>query len=218
MKKVILILVSVLVSCSKDSGNDEKEKPFFNLIVLANEGGTVNSSGGGYVEGTEITITASPNEGYEFDGWTGTTNSNENPLTILLLKNQKITANFKGKIYVDPINGITVKCPYAIIGDVAEINGKSYTVVNSTSKIREIIDDFDENTCACTSQVERMTGLFEDSPVYENIEDWDTSNVENMNGMFSFSSNFNQDLGYWNTSNVTSMSYMFEGTEFNQDI
>ena len=40
----------------------------FTLTVTAGEGGSV-SGGGEYDEGTEVTITATPDEGYEFMGW-----------------------------------------------------------------------------------------------------------------------------------------------------
>ncbi|WP_434336089.1 BspA family leucine-rich repeat surface protein [Mycoplasma capricolum] len=51
------------------------------------------------------------------------------------------------------------------------------------------------------------------------IQDWDNSNITNMNYMFCWAKNFNQDISMWHVSNVTDMSYMFYGAEnFNQDI
>ena len=48
---------------------------------------------------------------------------------------------------------------------------------------------------------------------------WDVSNVTNMDGLFGFAENFNQDIGSWDVSNVTRMSGMFSGLKiFNQDI
>jgi len=41
----------------------------YSLTVSAGEGGSVSSEGGEYEEGTEVTITAIPNEGYEFTEW-----------------------------------------------------------------------------------------------------------------------------------------------------
>ena len=43
----------------------------YTLTISAAEGGTVSSEGGTYDEGTEVTITATANEGYRFDGWEG---------------------------------------------------------------------------------------------------------------------------------------------------
>jgi surface protein len=51
------------------------------------------------------------------------------------------------------------------------------------------------------------------------IENWDTSNVTDMNSMFYNASSFNQLIGNWNTSNVTNMSRMFNyAYSFNSDI
>ena len=43
----------------------------YTLSVTAGEGGTISTEGGAYDEGTEVTITANPEEGYEFVGWEG---------------------------------------------------------------------------------------------------------------------------------------------------
>ena len=46
------------------------EKPAYLLNVSGNNGGSV-SGGGNYEHGTSAPITATPNQGYNFDGWTG---------------------------------------------------------------------------------------------------------------------------------------------------
>ncbi len=51
------------------------------------------------------------------------------------------------------------------------------------------------------------------------LNSWDVSNVINMESMFSYASNFNQDIGDWDVSSVTTMRYMFYRVgAFNQDI
>ena len=51
------------------------------------------------------------------------------------------------------------------------------------------------------------------------LEDWDVSNVKNMECMFCGCKNFNSDLSKWDVSNVENMSSMFEGCEkFNSDL
>ena len=54
---------------------------------------------------------------------------------------------------------------------------------------------------------------------YGEISNWDTSNVTDMEAMFSNATSFNQPLNDWNVSNVTNMCYMFhDATSFNQPL
>ena len=106
MKKLLLILLFVpLVSCSGE--DDESTSPSsvateepvevqvtqYTLTVTFGEGGTVSSEGGTFDEGTEVSISATANEGYRFTGWEGNDSSNSD-LTITLNSNQIIKANF----------------------------------------------------------------------------------------------------------------------------
>ncbi|WP_299891001.1 BspA family leucine-rich repeat surface protein [uncultured Lacinutrix sp.] len=51
------------------------------------------------------------------------------------------------------------------------------------------------------------------------FNNWDVSNITNMEGMFAATDIFNQDIGNWNVSNVTNMAFMFfDAYNFNQDI
>ena len=65
MKNIYLILISLtILSCSEELEMEIQ----YTLTVNAGLGGTV-SEGGAYDEGTEVTITATADEGYEFIGW-----------------------------------------------------------------------------------------------------------------------------------------------------
>ncbi len=44
---------------------------------------------------------------------------------------------------------------------------------------------------------------------FEDISDWDVSQVETMSSMFQGASSFNGNLSSWNVSKVSDMSYMF---------
>jgi len=66
----------------------------FTLTVTAGEGGSVSTEGGTFDEGTEVTISATPAEGYEFVGWEGS-DSTEALVTLNLNSNQTISAIFK---------------------------------------------------------------------------------------------------------------------------
>ena len=72
----------------------EPEPVEYTLTVSAAEGGTVSTEGGTYDEGTEVTITATPSEGYRFTGWEGNT-STEESLTITLNSNETYQALFE---------------------------------------------------------------------------------------------------------------------------
>ena len=65
----------------------------YTLTVTAGEGGSVSTEGGEYEEGTEVTITATPEEGYEFIGWSDGENSSERVITIS--SETSISANFQ---------------------------------------------------------------------------------------------------------------------------
>ena len=66
----------------------------YTLIVTEGEGGTVSTQGGTYDEGTEVTFTATPSDGYDFAGWEGN-NSTSESLTVTLNSNITLNAIFK---------------------------------------------------------------------------------------------------------------------------
>ena len=66
----------------------------YTLTVTAGEGGSVSTEGGTYEEGTEVTITATPNEGYIFIGW-NELNTEELEVTFNLNSDQSLTAIFE---------------------------------------------------------------------------------------------------------------------------
>lgn len=108
----ILLMAFVLIySCSTEEEDTtpppsvvvtpEPEPPAptqYTLTVTAGEGGSVSTEGGTYDEGTEITVTATPEEGYGFENWQDF-NSAENTITITLNSNLSISARFY-KFYV----------------------------------------------------------------------------------------------------------------------
>ena len=101
MKKLLLLSLLVLFSCSKEEITDSNYAVVV-LTVYASEGGYVRSikSNKGRLQftivrppGSEITIDALPADGYYFFGW-----SNgwiPNPLTFKLNSDMEITAVFK---------------------------------------------------------------------------------------------------------------------------
>ena len=91
-----LLFLAVLIACSKDSSDETPSTPSYTLTVNQSEGGTVNSSGGSYERGTEVSLSATPNQGYVFTGWSN--GSTSNPLNITLNSNIEISPRFEQAI------------------------------------------------------------------------------------------------------------------------
>jgi uncharacterized repeat protein (TIGR02543 family) len=72
----------------------------YTLAITATNG-TVSQSASGteFDHNTELVLTATPAEGYEFVNWTGDVTSTDNPLTVTITANTSITANFAIKSY-----------------------------------------------------------------------------------------------------------------------
>ena len=93
-KLLFLLFFITLTSCSSE---EETPKPEttpaptptqYTLTVSSEECGSVSTEGGTYDEGTTITVTATPSEGYEFVGWLG---SDETERELVISVNSNIT-------------------------------------------------------------------------------------------------------------------------------
>ena len=105
---IYILFLTLVFSCSTEEGDTtppptvqqptpEPEPPAptqYTLVVTASEGGTVSTEGGTYDEGTEVTVTATPDDGYEFIEWDGNDNQS-NSFTVSINSNITIQANFQ---------------------------------------------------------------------------------------------------------------------------
>lgn len=66
------------------------------LTLNTSGSGTVsnNPSGSDFDENTNVSLTATPNTGYQFDNWSGDLTGSTNPATLIMNANKSITANF----------------------------------------------------------------------------------------------------------------------------
>ncbi|UCH96662.1 MAG: PKD domain-containing protein, partial [Candidatus Aminicenantes bacterium] len=55
---------------------------------------TLDPPGGTYNEGTVVTLTAVPDAGWQFDGWSGDLSGSDNPATITMNSDKNVTATF----------------------------------------------------------------------------------------------------------------------------
>jgi hypothetical protein len=79
-------------------------RTLFSLHVTIVGSGTVVPSGGSYFEGTTKTLTATPDEGYVFSGWSGDINDMINPVEVVMDVDKNITATFSPVTSVDKQN------------------------------------------------------------------------------------------------------------------
>ena len=95
MKKLVLLFGICLsvYACSKSDDNPPPAPLKYELSVEASEGGSVSSTGGQYDQNASVLVTATPDKGYEFSGWTGTSLSGTSIL-VKLTSNLTIKANF----------------------------------------------------------------------------------------------------------------------------
>jgi len=182
--------------------------------VLVSSGRTAD-----YNSGSVVRLTAVPSDGWSFNGWTGDYVGVENPIEVDVTQAKSFNAVFEAlpSIYLDE-NGVTIKAyDYAVVGNVYELDGVSYTVVDS-ELLTSMVSNGNFNLC--TTKVTDMSEMFRNSSTFnQDIGNWDTSNVTTMNSMFEGATAFNQDIGSWNTSSVIDMWEMFQNASaFNQDI
>ena len=107
MKKLLIFSLFLVFSCTKDSDTNEAEttpETLYNIGVSAEQGGSVNTSGGDYPLGTVISIEATADSGYEFNEWTGNASGSDNPLSYTVEGDATITATFSEISSVDFAN------------------------------------------------------------------------------------------------------------------
>ena len=172
-----------------------------------------------YLEGTQVTLTAIPNQHYDFFQWKGAISSTENSLTITMNSNMQLSAEFKGKPLIIDDNGITIKVFAGVVGESYELNGQMYKVVDETM-LRAMVANNEDVTKVVTTRVKNMEYLFVSKTDFnQDISTWDTEWVTSMHGTFNNATSFNQDISAWNVRNVVFMINMFNrASSFNQNI
>jgi M6 family metalloprotease-like protein len=178
MKKLLytftLTLTAFLIiySCSAEEDNTpppsiiqtpEPETPAttqYTLEVTSGEGGTVSTEGGTYDEGTQITITATPAEGYEFVGWEGS-NSNSNSLTVTLNGNTSVQAIFLPETFLENRESIELCKIDRFHGGIGFGFPKYLYSLPSTGNLKFTIIFVDFDDSPATATIDEMKQLIE---------------------------------------------------------
>jgi uncharacterized repeat protein (TIGR02543 family) len=121
--------------------------PTYDLTITIIGSGSVSPEGGTYDEGTSVTLTAVPDEGYQFDGWSGDYTGTDVSISIEMDADKNITATFIEKTIGTCDNPVEITAPFSQDGagdfcwviseapanvnswnlDLLEINGIDYT-------------------------------------------------------------------------------------------
>ena len=143
MKKIILLTFLILLSCSKETAETS-----FTLTVSATTGGSVSTTGGSYPENTDVSITATENEGFVFTGWSGDASGGDNPLIITMDANKSINANFE-----EPLTNVVIDGVFLGVGKW-KIRKKKRTGLNDTTIGSKKVE------CALDELILRTDGSF----------------------------------------------------------
>ena len=220
---IYLSLLLLLLTCAKEDSQAPNTPPSqitkqYALTVSAGDGGSVSTTGGIFYEGTQVSITATPDNGYSFLGWSN--GFVDNPITLNINTNIQINANFEELpyLYLDENNKTIIATYYSVPGNFYELNGLQYKVVNEEI-LEEMIKNGEDLSFVVTSKITSFEGMKGEKSIVGDISSWDISNVTNMRGLFIREVDFNQDLSSWDVSSVTNMREVFgETINFSSDL
>ena len=82
LRRFFLIFFLIVLSCSKYEDEVQYKLKSYDISVDSFDGGAVSYEGGSLEAGSSLTISATPNRGFKFIGWSGDATGNENPLTF----------------------------------------------------------------------------------------------------------------------------------------
>ncbi|MGD9781670.1 MAG: MBG domain-containing protein [Kiritimatiellia bacterium] len=100
----------------------------YDLTINPDINGSVNLPNGWYVASTNLSITATPADGYEFAGWTGDVVTNANPLNLIMDQAYNLTPVFKTSQSI-AFAPIPPQKPSASVGLAATGGGSGQPVV-----------------------------------------------------------------------------------------
>lgn len=94
---VLTFLFYVTISCKEGASTVEPAPVIYSLTttVEPENSGTITPSSGNFEQGTPLSLTVQPSEGFEFREWHGDASGQNNPLQFTIQKNTELIALFR---------------------------------------------------------------------------------------------------------------------------
>ena len=236
----ILCSLLVFTNCGEDSDDAITSKPTLTITISPSGGGSVSPQGGTYDAGTTVELTATANVDYTFTGWTGDFTGSSNPVTLTMLTNQTVIANYEfhdadGDGVGDSVDNCAETASDATVdengcSDSYEIYLDPNGVTIKAADNAVVGESYDLDSVSylvvdsallyeIMDKLDQPRTAEEDSIIRESLTKVVTTRVNNISELFSGSTRFNEDISSWDVSNITSMVGAFSGnSKFNQDI
>lgn len=145
---------------------DNDRVPFYSLNVTPPMGGSVMPASGPYPTGSTQTLIALAEADYEFVGWEGTTNSTQNPLSVVMDRNYLVVARFQPTSYTYTFelpfsSADLVNAPWSSSGN-GQWEVQSSTVSAGRFALRSgVIGDGQQTMLSLTVDTRGGTGAFD---------------------------------------------------------
>ncbi len=147
---LLFIVPLIYLGCSKD---DDPVQFSLTVTVTPINSGTVSPSSGIFDDGKEITISATPAEGYDFLKWSGNATGDSNPIQLTVSSDTKIIAEFALQDSDgDGVGDSLDQCPNTPEGELVDATGCASSEVDSDGD--GVTDDLD--LCADTPANEQV--------------------------------------------------------------
>ena len=167
-----IFIFIILIGCfSRDLEITEENLIEYTLTIIESEGGIIDSTGGKYSSGENITLTASPNQGYVFSEWSNGLDSEtitikiESDISIeaffIPKKNESPTISLVGSSTINIEIESLFEDPGAIATDVEDgdissfinINGDLNTSVSGTYILVYEVSDSSGNSSSISRTI-----------------------------------------------------------------
>ena len=157
--------ITVMISKDTEITANFTNVPVYSLAATAGDGGTVTQTGdGSYTSGATVILTATPDAGYLFTGWSGDLVGNVNPATVTMDSNKSVTANFAfrgGIVSLDIGSGIPGTTAFS--NEELTIQGSGIGLGNAPDSYRYTFESDVNGNFSISAKLEDLSGGTDDA-------------------------------------------------------